>query len=201
MAKFKSPDDHLEGEECITKSSFQVNTRTKMERKKLPRWWRENDLAKMAKIDLEVPELCFRATIFPTIVTWLLYFYPAGELVKDFKCFIQSNTLNCSWIPNNKSLNLTVSYRWESQQQPKERSFTECLLIPAARVLNNWCQVPPENIAYIACQYYYKHDTSWKNWGFFFQKDITCFKPFVKLHPKHTQSWERKRIPWCLDHQ
>uniref|UniRef100_A0A3Q3X2D7 Type I cytokine receptor cytokine-binding domain-containing protein n=1 Tax=Mola mola TaxID=94237 RepID=A0A3Q3X2D7_MOLML len=36
---------------------------------------------------------------------------PRGELVKDFKCVIYSNTLNCSWIPKNKSLNLTVSYR------------------------------------------------------------------------------------------
>lgn len=36
---------------------------------------------------------------------------PAAELVRDFRCVIQVNELNCSWIPVNASLNLTVSYR------------------------------------------------------------------------------------------
>lgn len=34
-----------------------------------------------------------------------------AELVKDFKCLFEVNKLNCSWIPANPSLNLTVSYR------------------------------------------------------------------------------------------
>ncbi|XP_076580648.1 interleukin-13 receptor subunit alpha-1-like [Chaetodon auriga] len=36
---------------------------------------------------------------------------PRAEVVKDFKCFISSNELNCSWIPANRSLNLMLSYR------------------------------------------------------------------------------------------
>lgn len=36
--------------------------------------------------------------------------HPA-ELVKDFKCVMDVNKLNCSWIPTNPSLNLTVNYR------------------------------------------------------------------------------------------
>lgn len=35
-----------------------------------------------------------------------------AELVKDFKCVVDVNRLNCSWIPADPSLNLTVHYRW-----------------------------------------------------------------------------------------
>ena len=36
------------------------------------------------------------------------------ELVKDFQCLIMTQgVLNCSWIPVNPSLSLSVSYRWE----------------------------------------------------------------------------------------
>lgn len=49
-------------------------------------------------------------------VKWHLCLYTA-ELVKDFKCVMDVNKLNCSWIPANPSLNLTVNYRWEFQRR------------------------------------------------------------------------------------
>ncbi|XP_034471308.1 interleukin-13 receptor subunit alpha-1 isoform X1 [Hippoglossus hippoglossus] len=36
---------------------------------------------------------------------------PRAELVRDFQCLITQDALNCSWIPVNPSLNLTISYR------------------------------------------------------------------------------------------
>lgn len=56
-------------------------------------------------------------------VTSLLLCY-AAELVKDFKCFLDRSGMNCSWIPVNRSLNLTIAYRWELQQSKR---LTVCL--------------------------------------------------------------------------
>lgn len=55
-------------------------------------------------------------------VKWHLCLYTA-ELVKDFKCVMDVNRLNCSWIPTNPSLNLTVNYRWEFQRPWVFESF------------------------------------------------------------------------------
>ncbi|XP_070786346.1 interleukin-13 receptor subunit alpha-1-like [Enoplosus armatus] len=36
---------------------------------------------------------------------------PRAQVVEDFKCFIYPEKMNCSWIPVNQSLDLTLSYR------------------------------------------------------------------------------------------
>lgn len=51
--------------------------------------------------------LCGQISVY---VTSLLLYYVA-KVVKDFKCFPDPSGMNCSWIPVNKSLNLTLSYR------------------------------------------------------------------------------------------
>lgn len=37
---------------------------------------------------------------------------PPAELVKDFKCYIESSGSNCSWIPLNPSVDIQLSYRY-----------------------------------------------------------------------------------------
>lgn len=54
-------------------------------------------------------------------------FKPRAELVKDFKCFIQdTKELNCSWIPVNATLNLTISYREFGVKDETIKSLKTC---------------------------------------------------------------------------
>ncbi|XP_044039059.1 uncharacterized protein LOC122869801 isoform X2 [Siniperca chuatsi] len=49
-----------------------------------------------------------------------------AKLVKDFKCFIYPNELNCSWIPVHQNLNLTLSYRVYGRSQELIEGLKVC---------------------------------------------------------------------------
>ncbi|XP_035531467.1 interleukin-13 receptor subunit alpha-1-like [Morone saxatilis] len=51
---------------------------------------------------------------------------PRAELVKDVKCFISSKGMNCSWIPTNPSLTLTMSYRICGILEESLKTFKKC---------------------------------------------------------------------------
>ncbi|TWW63614.1 hypothetical protein D4764_03G0006220 [Takifugu flavidus] len=49
-----------------------------------------------------------------------------AELVKNFKCFLNDRKLNCSWIPVDPSLNLTVRYRQCGTTDEQIKSVKTC---------------------------------------------------------------------------
>ncbi|XP_053199903.1 interleukin-13 receptor subunit alpha-1-like [Scomber japonicus] len=51
---------------------------------------------------------------------------PRAELVKDFKCVIYPRKMNCSWIPVNPSLNLTVHYRFNEVKEGYKLPLKSC---------------------------------------------------------------------------
>ncbi|KAM9335965.1 interleukin-13 receptor subunit alpha-1 [Symphorus nematophorus] len=51
---------------------------------------------------------------------------PRAELVKDFRCFIYPPRMDCSWIPVNQSLNLTLSYRICGHLEEDIKSIKKC---------------------------------------------------------------------------
>ncbi|KAF7207361.1 interleukin-13 receptor subunit alpha-1-like [Nothobranchius furzeri] len=48
------------------------------------------------------------------------------ELVKDFKCYIDSKSPNCSWIPVNPSTKVDVSYRYHGEKEEGFKGVQKC---------------------------------------------------------------------------
>ncbi|XP_041821334.1 interleukin-13 receptor subunit alpha-1-like [Chelmon rostratus] len=51
---------------------------------------------------------------------------PRAEVVKDFLCVVYAHEMNCSWIPANRSLNLTLSYRTCGYSEESVRGLKKC---------------------------------------------------------------------------
>ncbi|XP_039996313.1 interleukin-13 receptor subunit alpha-1-like isoform X2 [Xiphias gladius] len=51
---------------------------------------------------------------------------PRAEVVKDFKCVLDTRGMNCSWIPVNRSLNLTLTYRPCGSSEERIKSLKVC---------------------------------------------------------------------------
>ncbi|XP_068164506.1 interleukin-13 receptor subunit alpha-1-like [Antennarius striatus] len=56
------------------------------------------------------------------ISTWK----PRAQLVKDFKCVVYSEVMKCSWIPVNRSLSLTLFYRFCGSLEESIKSLKTC---------------------------------------------------------------------------
>lgn len=85
-----------------------------------PRKSRGEEQRAEKRTDLCVLRHYFHVTLLPLHCT--------AELVKDFKCYVYYKKMNCSWIPVRQDANLTLSFRWALQQQPKLSTHTVYVL-------------------------------------------------------------------------
>lgn len=51
---------------------------------------------------------------------------PAAEVVKNFRCFIESEELNCFWSPVNPTQDLTVYYRYSASANEDNKHSKKC---------------------------------------------------------------------------
>ncbi|XP_077357365.1 interleukin-13 receptor subunit alpha-1-like [Festucalex cinctus] len=52
--------------------------------------------------------------------------HPPAQLMTDFKCFLRAKRMECSWIPSDRSVNLTLSYRICDSTAQINQSLEEC---------------------------------------------------------------------------
>ncbi|KAK2862694.1 hypothetical protein Q5P01_002227 [Channa striata] len=61
-----------------------------------------------------------------SVITTVHTAKPRAEVAKDFKCILDPNGMNCSWIPVNRSLNLMLSYRKCGESKEVRKKLREC---------------------------------------------------------------------------